>query len=301
MVEAIEFRRAVRERANMTDAILISANLTMVDIDDALHHLESNKELYWSVMFPIRTERFRFPIYAFIHISGGQVEYRALVDRIIPFSPAVFDGPLAEHVKPPSFRDLWKSSRIERERPWKNDLVFTEIVPFSFDTRRFEMYKGGLVSRPKQGYIRVISPNETESFAAPLRAQSPQRAQPPQRTLRPQRPIAETNLEDFVIQQLEKIEAGLRLEGRQLSTPAGRLDLLCRDKAGNYVVVELKNTRGSDQVVGQILRYMGWVKEKYPQHEVRGIIIVGQIDDALRYAIKAIPTIEAKEFILSIA
>jgi hypothetical protein len=163
------------------------------------------------------------------------------------------------------------------------------------------MYKGGLVSRPKQGYIRVISPNETESFAAPLRAQSPQRAQPPQRTLRPQRPIAETNLEDFVIQQLEKIEAGLRLEGRQLSTPAGRLDLLCRDKAGNYVVVELKNTRGSDQVVGQILRYMGWVKEKYPQHEVRGIIIVGQIDDALRYAIKAIPTIEAKEFILSIA
>ena len=285
----------------MTDAILISANLTMVDIDDAVQHPESNKELYWSVMFPIDTRLFRFPIYAFIHISRRQVEYRALVDRIIPFSPTVFDGPLAEHVKPPSFRELWKSSRIERERHWKNDLVFTEIVPFSFDTRRFEMYKGGPVTHPMQGYIRVISPNKTESFAPPQSPQLTQPAQPPQLTSRPQRPIAETNLEDFVIQQLDKIEAGLRLEGRQLRTPAGRLDLLCRDRIGNYVVVELKNTRGSDQVVGQILRYMGWVKEKYPKHEVRGIIIVGQIDDALRYAIKTIPNIEAKEFILSLA
>jgi hypothetical protein len=285
----------------MTDAILISANLTMVDVDDAVHHLESNKELYWSVMFPIDTGQFRFPIYAFIHISRRQIEYRALVDRIIPFSPTVFDGPLAEHVKPRSFRDLWNSDPIERARPWKKDLVFTEIVPFSFNTRHVEKYAGGKVTHPPQGYIRVIPPNETESFASPQSPQSRQRAQPPQPSLRPQRPIAETNLEDFVIQQLDKIEAGLRLEGRQLSTPAGRLDLLCRDKMGNYVVVELKNTRSSDQVVGQISRYIGWAKEKYPQHEVRGIIIVGQIDDALRYAIKAIPNIEAKEFVLSIA
>jgi len=285
----------------MTDAILISANLTMVDIDDAVRHLESNKELHWSVMFPIDARQFRFPIYAFIHVSGRQVEYRALVDRIVPFSSAVFDGPIAEHVKPPSFRDLWRSDPIERARPWKNDLVFTEIEPFSFDTRRFEKYAGGRVTLPPRGYVRVISPNETESVALPRPEQPPQPAQPPQLTSPPRRPIAETNLEDFVIQQLDKIEAGLRLEERQLSTPAGRLDLLCRDRAGNYVVVELKNTRGSDQVVGQILRYMGWAKEKYPKHEVRGIIIVGQIDDALRYAIKASPNIEAKEFILSIA
>ena len=53
-------------------------------------------------------------------------------------------------------------------------------------------------------------------------------------------------------------------------------------------------TQGTDQVVGQILRYMGWVREAYPE-SVRGIIIVGKKDDALRYALKATSGIEAKE------
>jgi RecB family endonuclease NucS len=112
--------------------------------------------------------------------------------------------------------------------------------------------------------------------------------------------IAERNLEDFVVQQLDVVEIGLRLIERQKSTPAGRLDLLCRDARGNYVVVELKKTRGTDQVVGQLLRYMGWAKGEYPQAKVRGIIIVDKKDDALRYAISAVPDVEAKEFKLSI-
>jgi RecB family endonuclease NucS len=103
--------------------------------------------------------------------------------------------------------------------------------------------------------------------------------------------IAETHLEDFVVDRLEEIETGLRLVKRQLSTKAGRLDLLCQDARGNYVVIELKSTRGSDQVVGQILRYMGWAKEEYPQAGVRGVIIVGKKDAALEYALKAIPDV----------
>jgi RecB family endonuclease NucS len=90
--------------------------------------------------------------------------------------------------------------------------------------------------------------------------------------------LAEQNLEDFVIHQLEEIESGLKFESRQLSTPAGRLDLLCRDRDGAYVVVELKRSLGTDQVVGQILRYMGWVQECYKTNKVRGIIIVAKKD-----------------------
>ena len=161
----------------------------------------------------------------------------------------------------------------------------TEIVPFSFDTYLFEKHGGGPIKLPPQGYVRVIPPN-----------------QPPQSS--PEQPsrisVAEKTLEDFVVQQLEAIEVGLRLIERQKSTPAGRLDLLCEDARGNYVVVELKKTQGTDQVVGQILRYMGWVKEAYPQTNVRGIIVVGKKDEALRYAIKAAPDVEAKEFKLSI-
>jgi len=226
---------------DMTDAILFSAKPSMVDVDDARRHLEDHKELYWSVGFPIAKDQFLFPIFGFIHISGGQVEYRALVDDIVPFSAKHYENP---SLKPEPWRERWKSD--PNERNWKNCLVMTEIVPFSFDTYQFEKSGGGLIAHPPQSYVRVIPPNQP-SESAP--------AQPSRIS------IAEKNLEDLVVQQLDEIEPGLSLVSRQLSTPAGRLDLFCRDVHGNYVVVELKKTQGTDQVVGQILRYMGWVRE----------------------------------------
>jgi RecB family endonuclease NucS len=98
------------------------------------------------------------------------------------------------------------------------------------------------------------------------------------------------------MQQLESIEPGLQLEKRQLDTPAGRLDLLCRDANGTRVVLELKRAQGSDQVVGQIARYIGWLKHTYPGEKVRGIVIVGSKDQALVWAAKAVPDLEVKEF-----
>lgn len=86
----------------------------------------------------------------------------------------------------------------------------------------------------------------------------------------------------------------------QLSTPAGRLDLSCQDVHGNYMVVELKKTQGTYQVVGQIFRYMGWMREQYPENKVRGMIVVSKKDEALRYALNATSGIEAKELKLSI-
>jgi hypothetical protein len=94
--------------------------------------------------------------------------------------------------------------------------------------------------------------------------------------------LAEQNLEGFIVQQLDRIEPGLQLVSRQLSTPAGRLDLLCRDANGNYVIVELKRTQGTDHVVGQILRYMGWLMEKHPKEKIRGIVVVSRKDPAPR-------------------
>jgi hypothetical protein len=260
------------------DAILFSANPSMVDVDDAREHLDDHEELYWSVGFPITKGKFSFPIFGFIHVSGEQVQYRTLVNDILPFSPEHYENP---RVKPESWRQNWKND----PHPWKNTLVITEITPFSFDTYRFEKCTGGPIKHPPEGFVRVLPPNQSpESFPA-----LPSRVS-----------IAERNLEDFVVQQLDEVETGLRLVKRQLSTPAGRLDLLCQDALGNYVVIELKKSQGTDQVVGQILRYMGWVKEEYPESSVRGIVVVGKKDEALRYAINAAHDIEAKEFRLSI-
>lgn len=115
----------------------------------------------------------------------------------------------------------------------------------------------------------------------------------------------ERQLEEFIEKNLEKrskewFERELKLyqadegSGRQFQTAIGRIDLLARDKGDNWVVIELKKGRSADAVLGQILRYMGWVRANLAkeQEQVRGIIIVGEGDKALSYAITVTPGVE---------
>ena len=74
----------------------------------------------------------------------------------------------------------------------------------------------------------------------------------------------------------------------EYQTAVGRIDLLARDKAtGEWVVIELMKGMDSDRAVGQLLRYMGWVKKhKAAQHEnVRGIIVTSEPDERIRYSL----------------
>ncbi len=271
------------------DAILFSANPSRVIVDDAVRHLADHEELYWEVGFRIVKDIFSFPMLGFIHISGSQVEYRVTIRDIVPFSVDHYeDRRLAERIKPKPWLHEWKENLNDmRSYPWRNALVMTEIVPFSYDTYSFRKYDGTLVRRPPQNWARVLPPGHGEEDGSTRTAQARFAARPS---------LAERNLEDFIVHQLEAIEPGLRLEKRQLSTPAGRLDLLCRDGKGNYVVVELKRTQGTDQVVGQVLRYMGWLKEAHGTDKVRGIVVVAKKDQALSYALMAVPNVQVKEF-----
>ena len=54
---------------------------------------------------------------------------------------------------------------------------------------------------------------------------------------------------------LHTLEPGLEYRGRQVGTPIGRIDLLCRGTDGKYVVIEIKANEANDAVFGQILRY----------------------------------------------
>ncbi len=60
------------------------------------------------------------------------------------------------------------------------------------------------------------------------------------------------------------------------------------------MVIELKKGRNSDSVVGQLLRYMGWIRKHKARTEerVRGIIITGASDDRIKYAVSASQGIE---------
>jgi hypothetical protein len=112
----------------------------------------------------------------------------------------------------------------------------------------------------------------------------------------------EQQLEDFIIENWEKTELGNKydliyeegsLKSQQYMTDIGRIDILAKDKkSGNYVVIELKKNQSSDDTVGQILRYMGWISEKKNDSGVKGIIVAGKYDEKLYYAMRNMKNID---------
>ncbi len=110
----------------------------------------------------------------------------------------------------------------------------------------------------------------------------------------------EKYLEDFIVSNWEKINFfdGLQIFedkdgnfGQQYYTEdVGYIDILATDKDGNFVVIELKKGRKNDEVVGQVLRYIGWVRKNLctSKQSVKGIIIVGEKDEKLEYAVREI-------------
>ncbi len=115
--------------------------------------------------------------------------------------------------------------------------------------------------------------------------------------------IYERDIESLIAEKLDLLESGLQLVGRQYSTSVGRIDLLCKDARGNLVVVELKSFGAkTSEIVDQITRYMGWIRTHValPRQIVRGIIVVGHVDENLGYAIVPIPNLEIRTFQVTI-
>jgi RecB family endonuclease NucS len=108
-------------------------------------------------------------------------------------------------------------------------------------------------------------------------------------------PLRESALRRILARDLSLVEPGLKpfdpeRGAEEYSVEVGRMDLFCRDKDDNPVVIELKKDDACDAVVGQLARYMGYVGEHHlpPGGRVRGIIISHDADETLRYAIKAV-------------
>jgi len=142
------------------DAIVFSAELkTFTNMSDAFDHLSNHEELHWRVGFRIDRNSFSFPMLAYIHSKGEQVEYKVVVREIIP---------LREHL------EIWKDLKFrEKVMPkiwWNEDLpncrnvlVITRIDHFSYDTWKLRKFSDGqFLKNPPQGYCRVISPEDLQ-------------------------------------------------------------------------------------------------------------------------------------------
>ena len=69
------------------------------------------------------------------------------------------------------------------------------------------------------------------------------------------------------------------------------------------MVIELKVSKGYDRVVGQLLRYVAWIKKHHAEEgqPVRGVIISREISDDLRLATGLVQGVSLFEYSLSIA
>ncbi|MGD0112957.1 MAG: endonuclease NucS domain-containing protein [Armatimonadota bacterium] len=89
-------------------------------------------------------------------------------------------------------------------------------------------------------------------------------------------------------------------DGVEFQTDVGPVDILAIDETGAFVVFELKRARSPDHAIGQLSRYMGWVKQTIGKGQgVRGVIVAKTISDNLRYAVGVIPDVSLFEYEVS--
>lgn len=114
----------------------------------------------------------------------------------------------------------------------------------------------------------------------------------------------EKHLEDFLVsnwantplgKDFDMFEEDGEIIGQQYPTDTGPIDILAISKdRKKLLVVELKKGRASDVVVGQILRYMGYVKEELsePGQDVEGVIIALEDDERLHRALSMVSNVK---------
>ena len=114
----------------------------------------------------------------------------------------------------------------------------------------------------------------------------------------------EKHLEDFLVQNWKQTELGKEFDiyeedgelvGQQYQSDTGPIDILAISKDKKTIlVVELKKGRVSDNVVGQIQRYMGYVLEELAEENqcVKGVIIGLEDDLRIKRALSVTNNIE---------
>lgn len=187
----------------------------------------------------------------------------------------------------------------------------TSQYDFLYSTSRgkvelYEPQKHGLwkISKTEEGTLLVCQENGTSSPPEPMN--------PLKEADEPFSFPLESHLRDFIAKNLSSLSLGhqkLRLfvdnegnDGVEYQTPVGRIDILALNENEEYVVFELKLSKGADQALGQILRYMGWLKSTMSTSKpVKGVIVAGGIDDKLKFAASIIPEVTLFKYEISFA
>ena len=125
-------------------------------------------------------------------------------------------------------------------------------------------------------------------------------------TTQPSSFVLEKHLEDYLCRNWSETIFGKKYDiyenGRQYQTDTGPLDILAqrKDKA-EFMVLELKRDKVSDNAVSQTLRYINYVRRTLATNgeEVKGCIIGTEEDRALMNTIAEVPNIDFYRYDIS--
>jgi endonuclease len=114
----------------------------------------------------------------------------------------------------------------------------------------------------------------------------------------------ERDLKNFLAKNIQILGSDIRLyedeDIKGIEFPAGGrfIDILAVDGNNDYVVIELKVSRGYDRVIGQLMRYMAWIEENMaePGQNVKGAIVARSISEDLLLASSLLSDVKLFEY-----
>jgi len=182
---------------------------------------------------------------------------------------------------PPRYGDsyVFKSYKIEIQN---NEITYSDDKNNSLDFKQINLDLSEIINRYKK-FVSIEIKNESSPINQGLF-------------------YMEKQLEDFIIENWSNTEFGEKYDliyedgeliSQQYQTDIGKIDILAKDKlTKSYVVIELKKNQTSDDTIGQLARYMGWIKKNKKDENVKGVIVAGQFDNKLDHARIMLPNTE---------
>lgn len=99
----------------------------------------------------------------------------------------------------------------------------------------------------------------------------------------------ERDMQQAIRQNISQLDPDLRIVdgGKERHVAAGFIDILAEDGDSSLVVIELKSGKAPDDVVTQVLAYVGSLLAEDSSRPVRAVVIAREFSERVRHAARA--------------
>ena len=99
--------------------------------------------------------------------------------------------------------------------------------------------------------------------------------------------LLERDIQNYLAKNLTLLGYKLNLVGVEHEVPFGRIDILAVDDDFNHTVIEVKRGTATRDAIGQLQSYMGAIRQKFPDSNVKGVLVARDLDQAAKAALLA--------------